>query len=91
MTLYTQRRPAGRGIPRPTHVETCPPCSEDSGFNYLDCLACYHAIERFWEADWAALLAEAQILPGSTDVQFILHRMDKSSQKLYRPDGTVNS
>ena len=81
MPIYTQRRPAGRRIPRPTHVETCPQCGEDSGFNYLDCPACHHAIERFWEADWAALLAEEQIFPDSGDetllAQVVIAELDR--------------
>ncbi len=67
MNSDKQRRPAGRRLPRPTGVESCSQCGQVLGFNYRDCPRCHHAIERFWEADWAALLADEQIAPASAD------------------------
>ncbi|MDX1995903.1 MAG: hypothetical protein SF029_26210 [bacterium] len=65
-TLEALRPIGGRRLPRPTRVERCT-CGLAQGANYQTCAACHDAIERYWDADWAALLAEEDITAGSDD------------------------
>lgn len=51
----------GRRVPRPESVQPCPRCGQPSGLGYLTCPACHDTIERYWLADWAALLGEERI------------------------------
>ncbi|MCX6046579.1 MAG: hypothetical protein NT075_15855 [Chloroflexi bacterium] len=67
MDRQKKRQPAGRAIPRPTRVEPCDQCQAVLGLNYRDCANCHQAIERFWEADWQALLAHEQIVAELAD------------------------
>ncbi|HYF64892.1 MAG TPA: hypothetical protein VD886_18855 [Herpetosiphonaceae bacterium] len=67
MSTNKTRQPAGRLIARPARVERCAACAAALGFNYCDCPPCQDSIERFWEADWAALLGREGIAAGSDD------------------------
>jgi len=57
----------GRRLPRPGTVQTCSACGEPLAFNYPSCPSCCEAVERYWEADWRALLHDEGIHPGSPD------------------------
>jgi hypothetical protein len=57
-----------RRLPRPTQILSCPACQAALGTNYASCVVCQEAIERYWLADWHALLAEAEIQPDSPDL-----------------------
>lgn len=62
---------AGRSGPRPTVVEVCSQCDADLGENYAICHACTNAIERYWHADWEALLAQERVAPASEDERLL--------------------
>ena len=57
--------PGGRRLPRPTKVETCPQCAAAVGTHYPGCAGCLQLVERFWLADWQALLAQEGVAAGS--------------------------
>ena len=67
----TRRPPAGRHHPRPSSVEPCPACGGFLGGGYPGCTTCYEAVERYWHADWAALLAAEGIAAGSDDERLL--------------------
>jgi hypothetical protein len=56
-----------RRLPRPRRVEQCSHCGEACGTNYPACPVCYEAAEKYWLADWRALLAQEAVLPGTSD------------------------
>ncbi len=41
------------------------------GRGYPRCAICHAAVERYWRADWAALLAAEGIAPGSADERLL--------------------
>ena len=57
----------GRRLPRPKTVARCAQCGEALGASYTDCPLCHDAIERYWLADWHALLEHERVRPGSDD------------------------
>lgn len=57
----------GRRLPRPRTVQTCSACGAPLAFNYISCPACREAVERYWEADWRALLERERIPLGTPD------------------------
>lgn len=59
--------PGGRELPRPTSVEICAECGQPVGTNYPGCPGCYRLVERFWLADWLALLAREGFIAGSAE------------------------
>ena len=59
--MEPQLSPAGRRYPRPKTVERCSACYALLGENYALCAACTDAIERYWRADWEALLRKEGI------------------------------
>jgi hypothetical protein len=65
------RPPGGRRVPRPQTVEPCPTCRADLATSYLSCPTCDEAVDRYWHADWDALLAAEGISPGSEDEQLL--------------------
>lgn len=58
---------AGRRDPRPAEVAPCPACGAWLGGGYPACPDCFEAVERYWRADWLALLASAGVAPGGDD------------------------
>jgi len=42
-------------------------CADLAGRGYPDCLRCVDYVDRFWLADWHALLATANVLTGGAD------------------------
>lgn len=60
-------QPGGRRLPRPGIVETCPHCSAAVGTNYPVCAYCSQLVERFWLADWQALLSQEKVAAGTED------------------------
>lgn len=65
--IAPRRPPGGRRHPRPQHLEPCRQCGAPTGMTYPTCPGCYDAVERYWRADWAALLDAEGIIPGSDD------------------------
>jgi hypothetical protein len=70
MTIFDHAvplEPGGRRIERPKSVETCTQCGEAVGTNYPGCPGCYRLVERFWLADWQALLGQQGVEAGSPE------------------------
>ena len=63
--------PGGRRVARPSTVESCAQCGAALGANYAGCRACFDAVERYWLADWQALLDREGITPGSPEEQLL--------------------
>jgi hypothetical protein len=70
-----------RRVPRPQHVETCLQCGKPAGTSYPDCSLCFDAIERFWLADWAALLEMEQIEGGTPDETLLAQVVIEESEQ----------
>ena len=66
-----QHPPGLRLVPRPRAVVSCGECGRPSGAGYPTCRACYKSVERFWLADWAALLEREGVAPGTDDEQLL--------------------
>ena len=71
MAENMQRPVGGRRIARPKTVEICTRCGEALGGGYATCAACYEAVERYWTADWQALLDQEGIRAGSADEKML--------------------
>ena len=68
----TPQRPlAGRRRARPSTVEPCPECGAFLGRDYPRCATCHEVVERYWHADWMALLAAEGSAPGSDDERLL--------------------
>lgn len=66
-----QEEAALRRLPRPDRVEQCSGCGRPLGTNYSTCPQCFDAIERYWLADWRALLLKEHIQQGSDDERLL--------------------
>jgi hypothetical protein len=65
----------GRRVARPNTVQTCAACGEALGGGYANCGDCFAAVEQIWEADWAALLAQVGIAPGTEEELALAQRV----------------
>lgn len=52
-------------------MERCPECGRALGAGYASCAACKNAVECYWLADWAALLAQERVEPGTEDERML--------------------
>jgi hypothetical protein len=58
-------------LPRPVPVRACPTCGRDQPAGYAACGQCCHALERFWQADWAALLDDEGVASGTGEERLL--------------------
>ena len=72
MTENMQRPVGGRRIARPKTIEICTRCGEALGGGYSRCDACHEAVERYWTADWQALLDQEGIRAGSAEEKLLV-------------------
>ncbi len=63
--IVPRHPPGGRRPPRPRDIEPCRHCGAPVGTTYPACVACSEAVDRYWQADWAALLAAQGAAPGA--------------------------
>ncbi|MBC7812537.1 MAG: hypothetical protein H7175_15390 [Burkholderiales bacterium] len=70
-----------RRVPRPERVEICEQCGKRVGMSYPDCPLCFDAIERFWLADWAALLEIEQVDAGMPDETLLAQVVIEESER----------
>ena len=61
----------GRRAARPKTVEPCAHCGEALGASYAECPLCRYAVERYWMADWKALLERERVTAGTLDAQML--------------------
>ena len=61
----------GRRVARPQKVAVCLQCGDALGGGYPACPTCYDAVERYWVADWQALLDQEGIQVGSNEEKFL--------------------
>ena len=47
--------PGARRVERPAAAKPCATCGDLAGRGYPTCVACATFVDRFWQADWAAL------------------------------------
>ena len=65
-------RPIGaRRVARPEKVEICQQCGNALGERYQMCPVCHAAVERYWLADWQALLEQEGIQGGSNEEKML--------------------
>ena len=67
MTGNSSRPIGGRRIARPDSVVSCAQCGDALGGGYNSCPTCHEAVERYWLADWQALLEKEGIRAGSVE------------------------
>lgn len=63
--------PGARRVPRPPKVALCSGCGQPLVSGYGECPVCTEALDRYWQADWDALLAAEGITPGGEDERLL--------------------
>jgi hypothetical protein len=71
LDAVTGKPVGGRRVARPGTVELCTRCGEALGASYADCRLCHEVIERYWLADWQALLERERVPAGTQDEQVL--------------------